>query len=168
MEADRKEPECPGCGELEARLKEDEKKYLYLYAEFENYKKRVSQEQSELVRFGWKPIARELLEVVDNLERALKFAAEKDNSNLNAGLVITLKQLLGTLEKYDVRPVKAKGAEFDPNLHEAVGMVPSDQAKGTVVSEEAPGYTLHGKLLRPAQVLVSAGAEEDKTEKKTA
>jgi molecular chaperone GrpE len=146
--------------ELEAQVKEKEQKYVYLYAEFENYKKRMVKERSDLLKFGWENAARELLEVVDNLERALEHmpkSDEKSHKTLEQGLHMVLNQFKAAMEKQGVQRIPASAADFDPNLHEAVGHVESDQPEGKVVREESGGYTLHGRLLRPARVVISNG-----------
>jgi molecular chaperone GrpE len=144
--------------QLEEQVKEKENKYLYLYADFENFKKRVVKERSDLLKFGWERAARDLLNVVDNMERALQHAPEATDSNLLMGLKMVLTELYGTLEKQGIKRVEAVGRSFDPNLHEAVESVASDQPAGSIVKEHTSGFTLHGRLLRPARVAVSKGA----------
>lgn len=142
---------------MQNELKEKEAKYLYLYAEFENYKKRVFKERSDLVKFGWESVARDLLQVGDNLERALQHAPASTDQNLLKGLQMVHNQFLSTLERQGVQVIPSIGVAFDPNLHEAVGQAPSEDASeaGKIVKEEMKGFTLHGRLLRPARVLVS-------------
>jgi len=147
----------PRISDLEAQVKEKENKYLYLYAEFENFKKRAVKERSDLIKFGWEPVARDLLQVVDNLERAIFHMPPATDKNLAAGLQMVVQQFKGTLEKQGVQRVDSTGKPFDPNFHEAVASEESDQPEGTIVKEQQGGYTLHGRLLRPAQVVVSAG-----------
>lgn len=146
--------------ELEAQVKEKEQKYVYLYADFENYKKRMVKERSDLIKFGWEAGARELLEVIDNLERALAHmpkTSEASHKTLEDGIKMVLNQFRAVLEKQGVHPIKTEDQPFDPNLHEAVGQEPSDQPQGHIVREETKGYTLHGRLLRPSRVILSAG-----------
>jgi len=150
-------PLDPRIAELEALVKEKETKYLYLYADFENFKKRSIKERSDLIKFGWEPVARELLLVVDNFERALEHMPESTDKNLAAGLRMVRDQFKAALAKQGVQRVDSLNQVFDPNLHEAVAQEPSDQPAGTIVKEQASGYTLHGRLLRPAQVVVSGG-----------
>ena len=142
---------------FEDQLKEKENKYLYLYADFENYKKRTIKERSDLIKFGWEPVARDLLQVVDNLERAIAHMPEGTDANFGAGIKMVLTQFQNVLNKQGVLPVSI-ATQFDPNLHEAVGQEPSDQPPGSILKEHVRGYTLHGRLLRPAQVIVSGGA----------
>ena len=145
---------------LEAQLKEKDQKYVYLYAEFENYKKRMIKERSDLMKFGWENAARELLEVVDNLERALMHlpkSNEQSHKTLEQGLRMVLNQFKAALEKQGIQKIDAASKDFDPNLHEAVGHEESDQPEGKVVREESGGYTMHGRLLRPSRVVISSG-----------
>jgi molecular chaperone GrpE len=142
---------------LEAQLKEQESKYLYLYADFENYKKRAVKERSDALQFGWEPIARDLLQVVDNLDRALAHAPDGLDATFKEGLLMVQKLFISSLEKRGVRPIEAIGRPFDPNFHDAVGQDLSDLPQGSVCREESKGYLLHGRLLRPAKVLVSMG-----------
>jgi molecular chaperone GrpE len=162
QEAPAEQPAADPAAELSARLeaaegkaKEAEQKYLYLYAEFENYKKRIIKERSDLVKFGWEGVARELLDVADNLDRALHHAPAGIDANWLQGIQMVAQQFHNALEKQGVSPVHTK--EFDPNLHEAVGQEDSEQPAGTILKEHSRGYLLHGRLLRPARVVVSAG-----------
>lgn len=141
--------------ELEAQVKDKESKHLYLYAEFENYKKRAIKERSDAIRYGWEPVARDLLEVIDNLERALTHMPEGTSKTLIDGIHMVLNQFRATIQKQGVQPIEALNQPFDPNFHEAVGQEPSDHPEGTIVREHQKGYTLHGRLLRPSRVIVS-------------
>jgi len=145
--------------ELEAKLAEAQQKYVYLYAEFDNFKKRAIKERQDLLKFAFEPAAREILGVADNLGRALEFMPEGTDKNLKAGIQMVYDQLTQTLQKQGVEVIVATGSPFDPNLHEAVGQQPSDQAEGTIIQEHQKGYTLHGRLLRPSRVVVSAGPQ---------
>jgi molecular chaperone GrpE len=142
---------------LEAQLKEKDAKYLYLYADFENYKKRAIKERSDLLKFGWEGLARELVEVIDNLERAIAHMPETTNKTLVDGLHMVIQQFRATLEKQGVSILHSLDQSFDPNVHEAIGEEPSEKPAGKIVREQQKGYTLHGRLLRPSQVVISAG-----------
>jgi molecular chaperone GrpE len=144
--------------ELEALVKEKESKYLYLYAEFENFKKRMVKERSDLLKYGWEGLAHELLEVVDNLERALAHLPAGTDKNVAGGLNMILSQFRSTLQKQGVQEIGSLNSQFDPNVHEAVAHEPSEKPEGTITHEHNRGYTLHGRLLRPARVTVSAGS----------
>jgi molecular chaperone GrpE len=143
--------------ELESQLKDKDQKYVYLYAEFENFKKRAVKERSDAMKFGWENVARDLIDVIDNLERGLSHMPEGTDKNLAAGLNMTLTQFRSALQKQGVQLIDTKGQPFNPELHEAVAQEPSDQPEGMIVREQLRGYTLHGRLLRPASVVVSAG-----------
>lgn len=146
--------------ELQAQLKDKESKYLYLYAEFENYKKRAVKERSDLLKYGWEGVAQDLLQVLDNLERALAHMPPTTDKSLADGLHMVVNQFHSTLAKQGVQPIECVQKPFDPNLHEAVGAEPSDLPQGTITKEHVRGYQLHGRLLRPARVTVSEGARQ--------
>jgi molecular chaperone GrpE len=143
--------------DFQAQLKEKDARYLYLYAEFENYKKRMAKERDDLRKYGSEKLARELLQVIDNLERALAHMPPTTDKTLVDGLHMTLNQFRAVLEKEGVLPVSALGQAFDPNVHEAVAQEASDKPEGTIVNEASKGYTFQGRLLRPARVVVSQG-----------
>ncbi len=143
--------------ELEALVKEKEGKYLYLYADFENAKKRAIKERSDLIKFGWENVARDLLQVVDNLDRAVEHIPAGTDANFAAGIKMIATQFKAAMQKQGVEEVTCVAKPFDPNLHEAVGQEPSDHPEGSISKELSKGYTLHGRLLRPARVLVSSG-----------
>lgn len=142
--------------ELEAQVKEKENKYLYLYAEFENYKKRAVKERSDLIKFGWEPVARDLLHTADNMDLALQHAPATTDKNLLEGLKMVLNHFRETLNRQGVNLIDALQKPFDPNLHEAMGEESSEHPAGTILKEHTKGYTLHGRLLRPARVTVAA------------
>lgn len=143
--------------QYEELVKEEKNKYLYLYAEFDNYKKRVIKERSDLMKFGWENVARELLGVVDNLERAIEHMPENTDKNLKTGIEMVLGQFRTTLEKQGVATIHTVGQIFNPELHEAMGQEPSELASGVITKALVKGYTLHGRLLRPARVVISTG-----------
>lgn len=139
----------------EARTLQD--KYLRLAAEFENYKKLAQRDQREHSRFANERILRELLPVVDNLERALRCSKEdQGRDGFIQGVELTLKQFLETLAKFGVRQIASVGETFDPARHQAVARVESTTASDNTVAEEhQKGYLLHERILRPAMVTVS-------------
>ena len=144
-------------------------RYLRLAAEFENYKRLMQRDQREQIRFGNEQLLKELLPVVDNLERAIKAArANGGESALVQGVELTLKQLSGTLGKFGVQAIETTGQEFDPNTHQAVSYGPSnDVPANNVLDEFQKGYRLHDRILRAAMVSVSSGpahpSEHDST-----
>lgn len=142
--------------------KEEEIKTLYdkllrSQAEFENYKKRMAKETSDLMKYSNEEIIKELLHTVDNLERAIQHAKESDKSeNITEGIDIILKQLFKSLERFGVSGFVSVGEKFDPNKHEAVIQVESaEHEPNTIIAESQKGYFLRERLLRPALVTVT-------------
>ena len=144
----------------EEELKALNDKYLRLAAEFDNYKRLAQRDQREQIRFGNEQFLKELLPVVDNLERAIKAAKDGGtNDGLVEGVDLTLKQLTSVLGKFGVEAIPTSGQRFDPSKHQAVASVPSDEVpKQFVVEEFQRGYRLHDRILRAAMVTVSTGA----------
>ena len=140
-------------------------RYLRLAAEFENYKRLAQRDQRDQIRYGSEQIFKELLPVVDNLERAVKAAKDNGNNNkesLVQGVDLTLKQLTGVLTKFGVQPVATVAQLFDPTAHHAVTSVASPQvAENHVVEEFQRGYRLHDRILRAAMVSVSTGPTQN-------
>lgn len=134
-------------------------KYLRQAAEFDNYKRLAQRDQREQIKFGNEQLLKELLPVVDNLERAIKAAKEGGSGDgLIQGVDLTLKQLIGALGKFGVQPVAAVGQPFDPATQQAVASVPSEEIpEQHVVEEFQRGYRLHDRILRAAMVSVSTG-----------
>lgn len=140
-------------------------KWLRLRAEFENFKKRVQKEKADLMKFGNESLLKNILPILDNLERAVDHGKEvNQNAPLLEGVEITLKQFLNTLERFGVKAVPAVGEVFDPERHEAVSQAESDQEPNRVICEIQRGYLFHDRLLRPAKVIVSKEKEKLKKE----
>jgi molecular chaperone GrpE len=133
---------------------------LRVSAEFENYRKRTAREMRDVIRYANEKLAKELLAVVDNLERAIESASQcypKDDPLLQ-GVHLTLNETLKILERHHVAPIKSLGEPFDPNFHQAMLQAEAeDQPPNTVVDELQKGYMIHDRLLRPALVAVSKG-----------
>lgn len=132
--------------------------YLRARADLENYRKRAQREKEDLSRFANENLLREILPVMDNLERALDHARQGsgETSGLVQGVEMTLSQFQRVLEKFGVTPIVSLGTLFDPARHEALGQLESiDQAPNTVVQELQKGYLLNDRLLRPAMVMVA-------------
>ncbi|HET6675190.1 MAG TPA: nucleotide exchange factor GrpE [Nitrospiraceae bacterium] len=138
-------------------------KYLRLAAEFDNYKRLAQRDQREQIKFGNEHILKELLPVVDNLERAIKSAKDNgDTDALTQGVELTLKQFVGVLTKFGVTPVDSVGRPFDPATQQAVAQVESEKVpEHCVVEEFQKGYLLHDRILRAAMVSVSKGISTD-------
>ena len=150
--------------ELAARTREAEAsqdRYLRAMAEFDNARKRAVREREELIKGANENLIRELLPVLDNLDRALA-AAKGDPSAtaVSAGVELIQRELLRTLEKFGVTTFSSVGAPFDPERHEAIARVPATgRPDMTVVDEIARGYLLGGRVLRAAMVTVAMAAE---------
>ncbi len=153
------------CEALEKEARENYDRYVRVSAEFENYKKRMAREIADFRKYANESLIKELLPVVDNLERALE-ACEADgaaNDQLTEGVAMTLRGIMKVLEKFVVKPIDSLGKPFDPGIHQAVMQREhNDKPENTVVEELQRGYTMHDRLLRPAMVVVSkSGAEQD-------
>ena len=167
-------PQSPPEGDTEAKVAEDDvaiklqtaeqqaqenyDRLLRVSAEFDNYKKRTAREMQEVVKYANEKMAKELLTVVDNLERAIEAAgAERtDDDPLVKGIHLTLGEVLKILERHKVKPVKALGELFDPTYHQAMMQEEVEgQPPNTVVREMQKGYVIHDRLLRPSMVVVS-------------
>jgi molecular chaperone GrpE len=154
----------PELADREAKLRDAEDRHLRDRAELENFKRRMQRERAEALRYASEGLIRELLPVVDNLTRAVRAAAESRTNGdgsaateaLATGVELVQRQLLEALGRHGVTPIEAQGKPFDPALHEAVLQVETDAVPpGTIVDELAPGYRLHDRLLRAAQVSVA-------------
>ena len=148
--------------ELELKSEEAARNYdLYVRerAELENVKKRAQRDKSEALRFANESLVRDLLPVIDNLERAVEHAGS--GQSVIDGVRMVVRSAVDVLERYGVKRVEATGQPFDPARHEAIASVPGDEPN-RVVQQFLPGYVLHDRLLRPAQVSVSAPARVEK------
>ncbi len=140
----------------EAELTELRDKYLRLYAEFENYKKRVQKDKDELIKYCNETILYEILPVMDNLEMALSHSKDHISEGLVKGVEITLKEFRRVTEKFGLVPIDAKGKRFDPAVHHAMSQVETtDVEDKTVIEEFRKGYMFGDKVLRPSLVAVS-------------
>jgi len=128
---------------------------MRLAAEFDNFRKRTAREWQEHRKRAGSDVLREMIELVDNFERALESPAE-DVDGLRKGVELIHQQLLSSLQKFGVESVAAEGMEFNPKQHEALMMVDSDEVESQhVVQVIQKGYALNGEILRPARVTVS-------------
>ncbi|MCW5782147.1 MAG: nucleotide exchange factor GrpE [Nitrospirales bacterium] len=149
-----------GTPEEELQIFQD--KYLRLAAEFENYKRRAQRDQNDSIRFGNESLLKNLLPIIDNLERAIQCAKDAGTSGpLLEGVELTHKQFLETVGKVGVRQVSTTGNSFDPAIHQAVTQVESENVEpNTVIEEFQKGYLLHDRILRPAMVSVAKEKSE--------
>ncbi len=147
---------------LETKTRESEEHYdrlLRVSADFENFKKRSAREMAEFKKYANQSLIRELLPIVDNLELAIKSAAEASetlDACLLDGVELTRKEILKVFDSFHVEPIEALGKPFDPSFHEAVMREESDaHTENTVVNELQKGYRMHDRLLRPSMVVVA-------------
>jgi len=153
-----------------AEANENHERLLRMAAELDNFRKRASREMDDIRKYATENLIRQLLTVVDNLERAISSASgenENDKSVVD-GVVLTLAEIMKILEKHHVRPIQALGEPFDPAFHQAMCQEESvEQPPNTVVQEFQKGYMIHDRLLRPAMVVVSKAAQNGKSAEKT-
>ena len=135
-------------------------KMMRLAAEFDNYKKRNAKEYENIRKYAAENIIKELIPIVDNFERAIESATEsKDFNSFIEGVKLILNQMLNLLDKEGVTRIKAVGEVFDPNIHEAVMHIASDEyPENVIIQELQKGYILRDRVVRPAMVSVSKGS----------
>jgi molecular chaperone GrpE len=149
---------------LEAKTREleaQQDRYVRAVAEFDNARKRIAREREEYTRYANESVLRELLPVLDNLDRALKAARTEPTAAVTTGVELIQRELLRVLEKFGLTPFTSVGQPFDPARHEAVARVQRpDMPDMMVAAETARGYLLNGRVLRPAMVTVAMTPEE--------
>lgn len=154
-----------GPEELMAQLKEKEEeartnydRMLRIAAEFENYKRRSERERADYLKYASEGLAKALLPIIDNLERALAHArdADSDKESIIGGIDLILKEFLATMEKFGLKSIDAEGKTFDPQHHEAVMVEENNTLEdNTIIRELQKGYLFQDRLLRPSMVVVS-------------
>lgn len=151
---------------LRQQVNQLEDKLLRMAAEFENYKKRVARQYDDLARSATDALLLELIEVIDNFERALNHTGQDtDLDAYQRGTELIYNQMMNLLKKYSITPIESVGKPFDPNLHEALMQVESDEFDdGTVAVEIAKGYQQGGRVIRHSRVGVSSGMKKDSEE----
>ena len=152
----------------ELEVQEHYERLLRVSAEFENYKKRASREMEDFRKFSNQSLIKEMLSVVDNLELAINSTnGHKDiDKGLVDGLEMTHREILKIFDKFNVKPICAKGQTFDPTFHEAVMQEESDDhPDNTVINELQKGYLIHERLLRPSMVVVAKFKEKNDSTK---
>jgi molecular chaperone GrpE len=149
--------------DLQKQVEKFRNEYLYLKAEFENYKRNSIKERSDLLKYGSERLAVEILNVLDNFERALAFKVNPDNvATFSKGVEMTAQELKAALSKFGIVEVPAEGAAFDPMLHEALSSEETSQVKeGHVFRVFKKPYKLHEKIIRPGQVVVAKRPTEN-------
>lgn len=162
LDSSRQETQAAAPPSAEQRAQAAEREVLRARADLENYRKRMQRDSEQQLKYANVPLIRDLVEVVDNLNRAME-AASQDAANasvLRDGVGMVLNQLATVLGKYGCKQIESVGHEFDPNVHEAIAQLPSEEhAVGIVSQEVAAGYLLHDRVVRPSSVIVSSGAK---------
>ncbi len=136
---------------------------LMAQADLENFRKRMRRDVEDQIRFAAIPVVSDLLQVRDNLVRAIEAAAPTDGQatstdGLRDGVKMLVKQFDDMLGKHRIMPIASVGETFDPNFHQAIAQIPNaDFPAGTIALEAVTGFQLHGRVIRPSQVLVSTG-----------
>ncbi len=150
------------CEKLKAELDDLNNKYLRMAADFDNYRKRQMQERESLLKYGAADTMTKLLAVLDTFERAQESLKDvEDVQSVKEGYEVAFKQLMDTLKKAGLETIDALGAEFDPNLHEAIAQTSTNEhPDNTVISQMQKGYKLADRVLRPALVNVALNEEE--------
>ncbi|MCI5065547.1 nucleotide exchange factor GrpE [bacterium] len=148
---------------LNAQLREVQEKYIRALADFENYKKRVTKERSDLLKYQGERVFVDLLPVVDNFDRALEasgnYDLSEDGKKLQEGFELIHKMFVQVLEKWQVKGESAVGEPFDPEKHEAISQLPSEEHDdGVIMNELEKAFYYKGKLIRHAKVVVSKAA----------
>jgi molecular chaperone GrpE len=146
-------------------LQQAGERMLRLQADFENFRKRALRERQEAVQYGSQNLVKDLLSVVDNLERAIDHARQSEGGDLQSllqGVELVQRELLGVLSKHHVSEIDARGRLFNPALHEAMAQISNDDVKpNTIVDVLQKGYQLHDRLIRPARVVVAREPEAE-------
>ena len=146
---------------LEAALEEVaslKDKLLRQHAEMDNVRKRSERQVADAHKYAVEKFATALLDVVDNLERAVE-TEEGNEKAVREGVALTLDSWYKVADKFELERIDAVGQTFDPHFHEALSKMPSDEPEDTVIAQHVAGYTLNGRLIRPAKVLVSSGSK---------
>lgn len=143
--------------EAKAQVAKEKNEYLFLMAEFDNFRKRTIKEKSELIKNASESVLKGLLPIVDDFERGLEASADiEDAANVRKGMELIYQKFVKYLEQNGVKAIDSTGKPFDAELHEAIAMVPvpDETQKGIVIDTPTKGYTLNDKVLRHAKVVV--------------
>jgi molecular chaperone GrpE len=149
---------------VDERLAQAQRQVLMAQAEMENFRKRMLRESDQALKYANLPLVRDLLDIIDNLNRASE-SAKKDTAQaegvqaLLSGVEMVSQQFTGILAKYGCRPIETAGKPFDPNVHQAISQMPSEQPAGSIAHEVAVGFMLHDRVVRPSCVIVSTGPQ---------
>jgi len=135
-------------------------RYLRSVADLENFRKRTLREKDEIRQFGTANVMEDLIPILDNLGLGLAAAKQQENGDTKSiveGIAMVLEQFKSTLGRHGLKEIDPIGQTFDPNLHDCISHLPSDQPEEKVIQVTRLGYSLNGRLLRPASVVVSSG-----------
>jgi len=149
---------------LRTELEEQKKMYLYLRADFENYKRNVNKERLELLARGEDNVLMQMFGLLELIERAITYAREHQIPQpVTDGLELVKREMSLTLEKFKVTKIPTQNQKFDPQIHEAIAVIEAqDMEPGAIVKEERPGFMREGRVLTPARVLVVKEPSESK------
>lgn len=140
---------------LEAAIQEQKDKYLRLYADFDNFKRRTAKEKVELIQTAGKEVILGLLEVMDDMDRAEKqLSASDDIKTIKEGVLLVFHKLKTSLQARGLKEMESIGKDFDPDMHEAITEIPSQGNEGKVIDQVEKGYYLNDKIIRFAKVVV--------------
>ncbi|NKE69172.1 nucleotide exchange factor GrpE [Candidatus Manganitrophus noduliformans] len=149
-----------GYEKKEEEARQAQERFMRTLADFENYKKRAQRDQSDALKYANEKLIKELLPVIDNLERALAHSREtRDFDRMMEGVELIRKQLLSALGKFGVAPIESLNHPFDPSLHQSIGQIEveegSDAEENQVIGETQKGYHLNDRVLRPSLVMIA-------------
>lgn len=142
---------------LQSALEKEKKEYMFLMADFDNYRKRVVKEKADILKNGAEKAMAGLLPIVDDFERGLEAASKvEDATSIKEGMELIYNKLIKYLESNGVKPMETTGGDFDSDLHEAIATIPapSEDLKGKVIDTTTKGYMINDKVLRHAKVVV--------------
>lgn len=144
--------------ESQAALEKEKKEYMFLMAEFDNFRKRTLKEKSEILRNGAESAMKGLLPIIDDFERGIDAIKDtSDAESVKEGMILIYNKFIKYLEQNGVKAMETTGKDFDPDLHEAIAMVPAPTPddKGKIIDTVSKGYTMNDKVLRHAKVAVA-------------
>jgi molecular chaperone GrpE len=147
--------------QLQAKLADAEKRVLMAHADLDNFRRRTRRDVQDQIRYAPLELISQLLDSVDNLQRAIEsYESEPNGEGLVEGVKMVAQQIASTLENHGCEKIEAVGKAFDPTLHQAVQMQPSEKYEAnTVMADMRPGFRLHDRVIRPSQVFISTGPE---------
>ena len=151
----QEEQEVEESGGANDRVAALEDRLLRMAADFDNYKKRAAREREEYVRHANERLVKELLPILDDLERALTAATEHEEAALEEGVRLVYRSLASVLERQGVKTIDTSG-KFDPHVHEALLSQPSEAEEGSVIDVVQKGYAIGDRVVRPARVVIAA------------